>query len=211
VTDALSFVHAFEPASDPQAPPILLLHGTGGDETDLLALGRAVAPGSALLSPRGKVLENGMPRFFRRLREGVFDQEDVRRRAYELADFVAEARRAYQLSAPVAVGFSNGANIAAALLLLRPEALDAAVLIRAMAPLDDPPPHPNLAGKRALVLSGALDAIAPADNAARLARMLRDAGAEVRHEILPSNHGLSQQDLRLTTAFLGELPPRSRS
>ena len=211
MTSALSFVHAFEPASDPQAPPILLLHGTGGDETDLLALGRAVAPGSALLSPRGKVLENGMPRFFRRLREGVFDQEDVRRRAYELADFVAEARRAYQLSAPVAVGFSNGANIAAALLLLRPEALDAAVLIRAMVPLDDPPRQANLAGKRALILSGALDPIAPADNAARLATMLRDAGAEVRHEILPSNHGLSQQDLQLTTSFLGELGPRSRA
>jgi phospholipase/carboxylesterase len=123
MTQALSFTHRFEPAGRLDAPPLLLLHGTGGDESDLLPLGRAVAPGSALLSPRGKVLEAGMPRFFRRLREGVFDEEDVRARANELADFVAKARAAYGLAAPVALGFSNGANIAAAMLLLRPEAL----------------------------------------------------------------------------------------
>ena len=102
------------------APPLLLLHGTGGDENDLLALGRAVAPGSALVSPRGKVSENGMPRFFRRLAEGVFDEADLRRRADELAGFIAEARAAYGLAAPIALGFSNGANIAAALLLAAP-------------------------------------------------------------------------------------------
>ncbi len=204
MTAALSFVHAFEPGSDAGAPPVLLLHGTGGDENDLLPLGRAIAPGSALLSPRGKVLENGMPRFFRRLREGVFDEDDVRLRAGELADFVAEARRAYQLSAPVAIGFSNGANIAAALLLLRPEALGAAILIRAMTPLRDPPPA-DLAGKRALILSGAMDPIAPVDNAARLAQTLREAGADVRHETLPASHGLTEQDVRLSLAFFEEL------
>ena len=98
-----------------------------------------ISPGSALLSPRGKVLENGMPRFFRRLAEGVFDEDDVRRRAHELADFVARRARAYGLAAPVAVGYSNGANIAAAMLLLRPEVLAGAVLLRAMVPLRDPP------------------------------------------------------------------------
>src|SRR6478735_1426976 len=111
------FSHAFEPGSDTARKPLLLLHGTGGNENDLLPLGRMVAPGAALLSPRGKVLENGMPRFFRRLAEGVFDEQDVRRRANELADFVTEARGRYDLPAPIAVGYSNGANIAAAVLL----------------------------------------------------------------------------------------------
>ena len=130
----LSFIHRFEPATDAGRPPLLLLHGTGGDEDDLLPLGRMVAPGSALLSPRGKILEGGMPRFFRRLAEGVFDEADVRYRANELADFITQAREAYGLAAPVAVGFSNGANIAAAVLTLRPEALAGAVLLRAMVP-----------------------------------------------------------------------------
>ncbi len=136
----LSFVHHFEAATRPAAPAVLLLHGTGGDETDLLPLGRAVAPGAALLSPRGKVLENGMPRFFRRLAEGVFDEADLRHRADELARFVTEARETYGLPAPIAIGFSNGANIAAALLLLHPGVLAGAALLRAMVPLRDPPP-----------------------------------------------------------------------
>src|ERR1700739_1265706 len=110
----LSFTHRFEPGTDPTRAPLLLLHGTGGDENDLLPLGRAVAPGAPLLSPRGKVLENGMPRFFRRLRGGVSAEQDVIRRAGELAAFVSEAREAYRLAAPIALGFSNGANIAAA-------------------------------------------------------------------------------------------------
>ena len=167
----LSFIHRFEPATIADAPPLLLLHGTGGDENDLLPLGRAVSPGSALLSPRGKVLENGMPRFFRRLAEGVFDEADLRRRADELADFIAEARAAYGLAAPIALGFSNGANIAAALLLLRPDALAGAVLMRAMVPLAEPP-KPDLAGKPVLILSGAADPIVPPENAARLAAQL---------------------------------------
>src|ERR671928_2101517 len=110
----LPFVHQFIPAQTADAPTLLLLHGTGGDEYDLLDLGRTLYPQAALLSPRGQVLENGMPRFFRRLAEGVFDEADVRRRAVELADFVEEARQAYGLAAPVALGYSNGAHIAAA-------------------------------------------------------------------------------------------------
>src|SRR3954462_12783835 len=174
---SLSFTHRFEPGADPDAPPLLLLHGTGGDEGDLLPLGRALSPGSALLSPRGKVLENGMPRFFRRLAEGVLDEDDLRRRADELAGFVAEARQAYGLAAPVAVGFSNGANIAAAVLLLRPGALAAAALLRGLVPGRAPPPPPplrppvvppppppaaDLAGRPVLILSGAADPIVPA-------------------------------------------------
>ncbi|WP_395673763.1 alpha/beta hydrolase [Inquilinus sp.] len=205
MTQALSFTHRFEPAGQTDAPPLLLLHGTGGDESDLLPLGRAVSPGSALLSPRGKVLEAGIPRFFRRLREGVFDEADVRIRANELADFVAEARAAYGLAAPVALGFSNGANIAAAMLLLRPEALAGAVLLRGMVPLSDPPAA-ELRDKPVLLLSGELDPIVPADNAARLARMLGVAGAAVTHRILPSGHGLSQADVTTAAAWLRDLP-----
>jgi phospholipase/carboxylesterase len=199
----LSFIHRYEPATDPKRPPLLLLHGTGGDENDLLGLGRMSSPGSALLSPRGKILENGMPRFFRRLAEGVFDEEDVRFRANELADFVAEARRAYGLEAPVAVGFSNGANIAAAMLMLRPEALAGAALLRAMVPLSSAP-QVDLAGKRVLMISGAMDPIIPADNSNRLAASLSGSGAEVQHQMLPTGHNLSQSDLSLLVKWFAE-------
>jgi phospholipase/carboxylesterase len=193
----LSFIHRFEPALTADMPPLLLLHGTGGDEDDLISLGKMIGPGAALLSPRGKVLENGMPRFFRRLAEGIFDEADVKARANELADFIAEARKAYGLQAPVAVGFSNGANIAAALLMLRPEALAGAVLLRAMVPLGEPP-KADLTGKGVLMLSGSMDPIIPAENSERLAKFLSESGASVKHTVLPVGHGLSQQDLSLT-------------
>jgi phospholipase/carboxylesterase len=199
----LSFIHRYEPATDPNRPPLLLLHGTGGDEDDLLGLGRMISPGSALLSPRGKILENGMPRFFRRLAEGVFDEEDVKFRANELADFVAEARKAYGLEAPVAVGFSNGANIAAAMLMLRPEALAGAALLRAMVPLSSAP-RVDLAGRRVLMISGAMDPIIPTDNSNRLAASLSASGAEVQHQMLPTGHNLSQTDLSLLVKWFAE-------
>lgn len=204
MTQSLSFIHRFEPGADPTRPPILLLHGTGGDEEDLLPLGRLIAPGSALLSPRGKVLEGGMPRFFRRLAEGVLDEDDVRFRAGELADFVAEARAAYRLAAPIAVGFSNGANVAAATLMLRPDALAGAALLRAMAPLRDPP-KVDLTGKPVLQLSGRSDPIIPAELAARLASTLIEAGAALEREILPTGHQLSQRDADLVKVWIGKL------
>ena len=204
-TTTLSFVHRFEPAALPGRPPLLLLHGTGGNEDDLLPVGRAVAPGAALLSPRGQVLERGMPRFFRRLAEGVFDEPDLVRRTHDLADFVAQARDAYGLAAPVAVGFSNGANIAAAMLLLRPEVLAGAVLFRAMTPFAEET-TPARAPGPVLLVSGATDPIVPAPNAARLAARLTRAGAAVDHETLPAGHGLSQQDLALARNWLGQLP-----
>jgi phospholipase/carboxylesterase len=200
VTQSLSHVHRFVPGSDPARTPVLLLHGTGGNEDDLLPLGPMIAPGAALLSPRGKVLEGGMPRFFRRLAEGVFDEEDLRRRAGDLADFIAEARERFGLAAPVAVGFSNGANMAAALLLLRPEVLSGAVLLRAMVPLVAPPAA-DLSGKPVLILSGAADPIILADNAARLAAILRADGASVEHKSLPTGHGLSQADVTFAKAW----------
>lgn len=201
IMSELSFIHRFEPATAPGHAPLLLLHGTGGNENDLVPLGPMIAPGSALLSPRGKILENGMPRFFRRLAEGVFDEEDVRFRANELADFIAEAQNTYGLGAPVAVGFSNGANIAAAMLMLRPEALSGAVLLRAMVPLSEMPPT-DLSGKRVLMISGAMDPIVPADNAARLAQSLRAAGAEIDHQVIAAGHGLTEQDVRLAAQWM---------
>ena len=199
----LSHVHHFASATEPDRPPLLLLHGTGGDENDLLPLGHAIAPGSALLSPRGKVLEGRAPRFFRRLAEGVFDEEDVRRRAHELADFVRDAREVYRLDAPIAVGFSNGANMAAAVLQLRPEILAGAVLLRAMTPLKEAS-YADLAGKPVIILSGAMDPIAPAEDAARLAAMLKAAGASVDHRVLPAGHGLTQADVNIMRAWLDQ-------
>ncbi|WP_262047687.1 alpha/beta hydrolase [Bradyrhizobium sp. Bra78] len=199
-----SFVHRFEPATSAGSPPLLLLHGTGGDENDLLGLGKMISPGSALLSPRGRVLEHGMPRFFRRLAEGVFDEEDVRRRAHELGDFVSEARQRYGIAAPVAVGFSNGANIAAALLLLEPNVLAGAILLRAMVPLSDSP-KAELGGKPVLLLSGQGDPIVPASNSARLAALLSQAGADVTHKVLPAGHQLSQADVTLARDWIGNV------
>ena len=137
------FIHEFVPGSSNRT--LLLLHGTGGNEHDLIPLGRELDPNAALLSPRGKVLENGMPRFFRRLAEGVFDLEDLQKRTHELADFVAAAADRYDIGNKniVAVGYSNGANIAASTLLLRPEILAGAILFRAMIPLE-PEERPDL-------------------------------------------------------------------
>ena len=198
--ETLGFIHRFEPGSD-TAHPLLLLHGTGGDETDLLPLGRMLAPNAPLLSPRGAVSENGMPRFFRRLAEGVFDEADLRRRTQDLAGFVAAARDRYGTGAPLALGFSHGANIAAALLMLRPEILAGAVLLRPMVPFADPPVA-DLAGKPVLILSGAMDPIVPVENARRLAAQLTAAGAQVEHRILPAGHGLSQAEVSLAAGWL---------
>ncbi|MCJ2085944.1 alpha/beta hydrolase [Methylobacterium sp. E-005] len=201
--ESLGFIHRFEPGPD-TAHPLLLLHGTGGDENDLPPLGRMLAPNAALLSPRGAVSENGMPRFFRRLAEGVFDEADLRRRTHDLAGFVAAARDHYELGAPLALGFSNGANIAAALLMLRPEILAGAVLMRPMVPFTDPPAA-DLAGKPVLILSGAMDPIVPVENARRLAAQLMAAGAQVEHRILPAGHGLSQADLDRAADWLRDI------
>ena len=197
MTTPLAFTHLFEPATNLDRPPVLLLHGTGGDEHDLIELGKTVAPGSALLSPRGKVVENGQTRFFKRRFEGGFDEADLRARAAELAEFVEAARNAYGLGAPLALGYSNGANIAAALLLLQPHALAGAALLRAMTPLQEPP-QPDLSGKPVLLLSGQGDPIVTADDAADL---LAAAGAKVEHQALLVDHGMAQADVTITAEW----------
>jgi predicted esterase len=203
----MDYVHRFIPGEE--TPPrriLLLLHGTGGDENDMIPLGRDVDPGAALLSLRGKVLENGMPRFFRRLAEGVFDEEDVIRRASELADFVSAAATRYEFDPKhvFAVGYSNGANIAAAILLLRPEVLAGAVLFRAMVPLV-PPVLPKLAHARVLLSSGIQDAIVPVENAERLAAMLREAGADVTLRFEPAGHALAFGDIDAAREWFAKL------
>jgi phospholipase/carboxylesterase len=203
----LGFIHRYIPALQEELPPLLLLHGTGGDENDLLPLGQDLLPGAALLSPRGKVMEHGMPRFFRRLAEGVFDLEDLKLRTRELAAFIADARKAYGLPAPIALGYSNGANIAASLLLSQPDALAGAVLLRAMLPFE-PATTPNLTGKPVLLLSGGSDQMIPAASTKRLAEVLQTAGAELEYKTLPTGHGLTQNDLLIAKRWLSESPEK---
>lgn len=197
------FIHRFEPGRDAAAPVLLLLHGTGGNEHDLVPLGEQLAPGAPLLSPRGRVLEHGMPRFFRRFAEGVFDEEDIRRRAAELAAWLPRALREHGVAGRpvIAVGFSNGANIAASLLLLHPGALRAAVLLRGMVPLR-PAMAPALGGTDVLLLSGTGDPIVPVENARELATMLRRAGATVAHEEFAAGHNLTSADLAAAKRWL---------
>jgi predicted esterase len=196
----LGHIHVFEPPAGPgraAAPPtLLMLHGTGGNEHDLLPLGRTLAPEAALLSPRGKILEHGRPRFFRRLAEGVFDLPDLELRTNELADFVLKAADRYRvdLNRLIAVGFSNGANIAASLLLLRPEVLGAAVLFRAMVPLV-PERLPNLAHKPVLISNGQLDPLVAVAQTERLAALLKESGADVTLEWQAAGHELTPRDV----------------
>ena len=200
------FIHEFVPGTSHRT--LLLLHGTGGNERDLIPLGRALDPNAALLSPRGKVLENGMPRFFRRLAEGVFDLEDLKYRTKELADFVAAAGEHYGFTSDnvVAVGYSNGANIAASMLLLRPEILGAAILFRAMVPLV-PDKLPELSSVRVWIGAGDQDPIVPASEAQTLVELLCRAGADVTIRFAKAAHGLTNDDVEAAHQWLSEPKP----
>jgi phospholipase/carboxylesterase len=203
------FIHEFVPGASSRT--LLLLHGTGGNERDLIPLGRELDPNAALLSPRGKVLENGMPRFFRRLAEGVFDLEDLKHRTSELADFVTAAAKHYEFATDqlVAVGYSNGANIGASMLLLRPEVLSAALLFRAMVPLI-PDKLPDLSSMRVWIGAGDQDPIAPSSETKRLAELLRRAGADVTIRSATAGHGLTNDDLEAARDWLGALNKPTR-
>jgi phospholipase/carboxylesterase len=199
----LGFVHRFIPATEPGKPPLLLLHGTGGDENDLLPLAARVAPGAAVLSPRGKVLEHGMPRFFRRSGEGQWDLADLKQRTAELAEFLKQAREAYGIEKPIALGYSNGANVAWSLMLAEPQALAGAILMRAMLPFD-PRPLPDLAGLPVLMLTGRHDELIPPQQAGLLAALLGEAGANASFEMLEANHGLTGEDLKLAAEWFAQ-------
>lgn len=203
------FVHRFDPTEEPGSPTLLLLHGTGGDENDLLPLGRMLDERAALLSPRGKVLENGMPRFFRRLSMGVFDEEDLVNRTHELASFVEEAASEYGLDPKrlFAVGFSNGANIAASLLLLHPDLLAGAVLLRAMTPFELET-LPDLSGTPVYLAAGRSDQMIPAESTERLAELLRKAGAEVTLDWQPGGHGIGRAEVEAARDWLARIVSR---
>jgi predicted esterase len=196
-------IHRYIAPADPAAPTLLLLHGTGGNEDDLIPLGQVLAPGAGLLSPRGNTLEHGMPRFFKRLAEGVFDLADLRERTEELAGFIAGAgeRYGFDPARMIAVGFSNGANIAASLLFRRPGLLRGAALLRPMVPFQ-PESAPNLEGTSVLVIGGRIDRIVPAANTAQLARMLEAFGADVEVAWIAAGHGLTSQDVEITRKWL---------
>lgn len=194
---SLSFIHQYVPGEGEAArTTLLLLHGTGGNENDLLDLGRRLLPDAALLSPRGKVLENGMPRYFRRLAAGVFDVDDLQRRTHELTDFIEQACTTYSLDIArvVAVGYSNGANIAASVLFLRPARLAAAVLFRPMVPFVSAE-MPDLTGKEVFIAGGLRDGVADPKGTRRLQKLLLDAGAAVDLHWHDGGHELGQDDI----------------
>lgn len=206
--ETLGFVHRFVPAAaggNASAPTLLLLHGTGGDEDDLIPLGRMLLPGAALVSPRGKVNEGGALRFFRRIREGVFDQEDLARRTDELARFVSDAAKTYGLPADrfVAVGFSNGANIAGSLLLRRPGLLRGAVLLSPMVPFE-PDPGTDLTGTRVFVGAGRADSMVPAAQTERLVEILRGCGADVTVHWEPGGHAIAAGEITAAQKWLAQ-------
>lgn len=209
MSDAPDFIHRFEPAPDGSGErTLLLLHGTGGSEDDLVPLGRQLAPGAALLSPRGKVLEGGVAaRFFRRHGEGVLDVEDLKERTDELAGFVRWAAGEYGFDPAglIGLGFSNGANVATALLFRHPDLLVGAALLRPMLPYV-PEPLPNLTGRRVLIDAGSADPMVPGDQPPALADLLARAGAEVRMQVTPgAGHGLTGDDLAVLAEWFGGL------
>ena len=205
----LGFIHQFIPASTrPDQVTLLLLHGTGGNEQDLIPLGQELYPRAAILSPRGKVLESGMPRFFRRIAEGVFDIEDLKFRTHELADFVRKASKVYKfdLRYIISIGYSNGANIASSLLLVHPEIITSAVLFRAMVPFI-PEKVPNLTGKNIFIGAGQYDPIVPREQTETLFGFFKKAGANVvLHFQENSGHELGYDEISAAKDWLSNIP-----
>ena len=206
----LGTIHRFIPGSGSSAkkndnglPVLLLLHGTGGNEDDLIPVGKMLCPDCALLSPRGKVTENGMPRFFRRLAEGIFDIVDLKYRTHELADFIKSASRHYGFDPNeiIAVGFSNGANIATSMLLLRPEVISGAVLFRAMVPFE-PERLPDLSNKHILLSEGTHDPIVSKYEAERLFEIFKKSGSKITLKWQYSGHNLTEDDISVTKEWL---------
>jgi phospholipase/carboxylesterase len=209
MTPDLGFDHRYLPGDDKSGPTLLLLHGTGGNEEDLIPLGQELLPGAAILSPRGKVSEYGAPRFFRRLAEGVFDHEDLLFRTHELAEFVGAAADEYDFapSKVIAVGYSNGANVAASTILLHPGLLRAAVLFRAMVPFE-PEVTPDLSGMPVFMAAGRMDRMIPQDNTQRLADILTEAGADVDLRWRNVGHPLTYEEVGEAKQWLAGILPK---
>jgi predicted esterase len=195
MTEDLGFIHRFLPAEDSaNGETLVVLHGTGGDENDLIGIGQAIAPGAAILSPRGNVLENGAPRFFRRLAEGVFDPKEVRSRAEELARFIRAAVITYRLDPTrvFALGYSNGANVASTVMFVEPGILQGAILFRPML-VYEPTEKKDLSGSAVFISAGRMDPIVPTTSVERLVELFELAHAEVTlkwqlvgHNLVPS-------------------------
>ncbi|MEX2110432.1 MAG: alpha/beta hydrolase [Gemmatimonadaceae bacterium] len=194
----LGFVHRFRPPGNPgSADTIVVLHGTGGNEDDLIGIAQTVAPGAAVISPRGKVLENGAPRFFRRLAEGVFDPAEVRSRGEELAKFIREAAERYGRDPKrvFALGYSNGANIASTLMLIDPGVIRAAVLLRPML-VFQPEEETDLTGTSALISAGRVDPLVPTASVEALAQLLEARGTEVTLKWQLGGHNLVPNEVK---------------
>jgi phospholipase/carboxylesterase len=195
MSEDLGFVHRFVPTEDSASgETLVVLHGTGGDENDLIGIGQAIAPRAAILSPRGNVLENGAPRFFRRLAEGVFDPKEVRSRAEELARFIRAAVITYRLDPArvFALGYSNGANVASTVMFVEPGILQGAILFRPML-VYEPTEKNDLTGSAVFISAGRMDPIVPTASVERLAELFELAHAEVTlkwqmvgHNLVPS-------------------------
>jgi phospholipase/carboxylesterase len=203
----LGFIHKYIPpdsGKDNKSLTLLLLHGTGGNENDLIPIAEMLKiMNASILSPRGQVLENGMPRFFRRLAEGVFDIEDLKFRTNELADFVLDASKMYDfdLNRTVAIGYSNGANIAASMLLLRPKILSSFILFRPMIPLV-PDTLPDLSSKHVLISAGLHDPIVQRYQTEDLLDLLKKVGAKVSIQWQNSGHELTQRDVKAAREWM---------
>lgn len=205
--EELDFIHKFAAARDGGSDmTLLLLHGTGGNEDDLIPLGISLAPEANILSPRGRVIENGMPRFFRRFSEGVFDIDDLKLQTHSLAQFTEQASATYgfDLDKIIAVGFSNGANMAASLLLLVPRLLSGAILFRPMVPLELAV-KPDLSEVSVLLMAGRQDTIVPPSQPEKLSEILRAAGADVSIHWSDSGHGIMPEEVRQAQKWLESL------
>jgi phospholipase/carboxylesterase len=204
MTDDLGFIHRFVPAEDSASgETLIVLHGTGGDENDLIGIGQTIAPGAAVLSPRGNVLENGAPRFFKRLAEGVFDPKEVRWRAQELAHFIRAAITRYGLDATriYALGYSNGANIASTVMFIEPRLLQGAILFRPML-VFEPKERGDLSGSSVLISAGRMDPIVPVSSVERLAQLFESCRAEVTLKWQLAGHNLVPSEVREASDWL---------
>ncbi|HEV7838550.1 MAG TPA: alpha/beta hydrolase [Gemmatimonadaceae bacterium] len=203
MNDDLGFTHRFIPGQDSSAETLIVLHGTGGDENSLVGIAQAVAPGASIISPRGNVLENGAPRFFKRLAEGVFDQNEVRSRGQELARFIRAAIINYNLDPGrvFALGYSNGANAASTVMLVDPGALQGAILLRPMHVYESPS-VPDLTGTSVLISAGRMDPIVPTESVERLRDTLESGGATVTLNWQLVGHNLVPSEMREAAEWL---------